>query len=325
MLEKVLRGIPVKELRRRARKHKDKKFEAIYRLAAFGRSSELFLWLIGGLSAGGLVLMAVDTARWLGLAVVLIIVWLVWMSKPLDRSSGWLFKSASLLAPLITPFISFLQPILSHLTRRKSHRNDARIYEKEDLLEFLKIQARQVDNRIVDKDLKTAASSLSFGDKTVGSIMIPRREIKWVMTSDPIGPMVMDELHKTGHTRFPVVKEIIKSGNPEIVGVLYLKDLLDHLEDKGRIRDIMYPGINFINESQNLHEALDGFLKSGQYLLIVVNNFEEIVGMIILEDVLEQIFGEKIANEFEHYDDIRSVASQDAQQTDSKPDKPGVE
>ena len=219
--------------------------------------------------------------------------------------------------------VGFLQPVLGRLTawldRLAPTSVPTKIYEKEDLEEFLKNQARVSENRISAEELTTVRGALSLSDKTVGEVMLPKRKIKWVAASDPIGPMVMDELHKTGQSRFPVVKEITKNAQPEVVGSLYLRDLLDHLENKGRIRDIMHQGTSYANESQDLRSALDGFIKSGQLMLIVVNNFEEIVGVLVLEDVLSQIFGGKVTGEFDRYHDKRSVATaSDSQSTEAE-------
>lgn len=224
------------------------------------------------------------------------IIWLVSMIRPLQFSDGWLWKTAAWLASPFSAVVSALQPLLggpAHWLIRRAYQPGG-LYEKEDLLDIIKLQRRQIDNRISDGDLKSAIGALSFSDKTVSSVMVPRRQVKWVAANEVIGPLLMDELHKTGQTRFGVVKEASKSGNPQVVGTLYLKDLLENLEAKGRIRDIMHAGAHFINESQNLREALDGFLQAGQYLLIVTNNFEEVAGVISFEDVLEQILGEKI-------------------------------
>ncbi|HLG90887.1 MAG TPA: CBS domain-containing protein [Candidatus Saccharimonadales bacterium] len=317
LLDKTLRSLPAKELRRRARAQKDKRAAAVYKLAAFNRSAESFLRLVGVLSAAGLILVAAESNRWLGLVTAVVAFWLVWRGHSPRIVGGWRLSLAALAAPLFTAFVSFLQPFLGRLTdwfRRISPLYPPTgLYEKEDLLEFLKIQARQPDNRIHGSDLKAARGALSLSDRTIGDVMLPRRQIKWVAAGDPIGPMVMDELHKSGQARFPVVKEVTKAASPEIVGALYLKDLLEHLEDKGRIRDIMHPGASYINESQSLRSALDGFLKSGQLLLVVVNNFEEVVGVVTLEDIFEKIFGDKIGDEFDRYHDIRSVSGHNGQ------------
>ena len=315
LLNRALRSLPANELRRRARAHKDRRAAAIYKLAAFDRSADFFLRLIGTLSGAGLISVTVYAAWWAGLIVGIVVSGLLWTGRGQPLINTWSFNLAALAAPFATALVAFLQPILGRISdwlkRLKPLYPSTGIYEKEDLLDFLKIQARQPDSRISENELKTARGALALSDKTVGRVMLPRRKIKWVAAGDSIGPMVMDELHKSGQTRFPVAKEITKAANLEVVGVLYLRDLLEHLEDKGKIRDIMHPGVNYINESHNLRAAFDGFLKSGQFLLVAVNNFEELVGVITLEDVLRQVFGDKISDEFDRYHDIRSVASRD--------------
>ena len=47
--------------------------------------------------------------------------------------------------------------------------------------------------------------SLSFDNEKVSSVMTPRNEIKTIKKSEILGPLVLDDLHKTGHSRFPVI------------------------------------------------------------------------------------------------------------------------
>ena len=84
----------------------------------------------------------------------------------------------------------------------------------------------------------------------------------------------------------------------------------------------------FINEDSNLRQALSAFLKTHHHLLIVVNSFEEMVGVLSLEDVLEQILGKQIVDEFDSYDNLRAVASiaaqkDQAQHNEVKPEQTG--
>ena len=309
VLSGALRSIPVKELRRRARK--DKGAAALYKLAAYKQSAEIFLRSVGAASAAGLVLITVDSSWQLGLITTIAAVWLAWAASRARKAAGWRLRTAVMAAPAFAAAVGILQPVLARLAgfSKSSAQASAPIYEKEDLLELLKSQVRQPHNRLAEDDIRVAAAALKAGDKLVRDIMVPRRHIKLVAADESIGPMVMDELHQTGQNRFPVVKEVTKAANPDIVGSLYIYDLLDRLEAKGRVRDIMQPGANYINEEQDLRGALDGFLKSGHLLLVVVNNFEEIVGVVTLENVLEQIFGSTARGGPDRYDDIRAAAA----------------
>lgn len=320
LLDKTYRAVPAKELRRRARGGADKNAQAVYKMAAYGPTLELFLWLLGAASAASLLIILEKSAWWSVLLVFLAASWFMWLGQPLKKYGSWAWKAAGLAAPLVSGLLSYLQPALGRLGRRRADklRVHTDVYEKEDLLELLDKQARQTDNRLSDTELNIAKAALTFGDKTVSSIMTPRGKVKWVAASEVIGPTLMDELHKTGFSRFPVVKEVVKSGNPEVVGTLYIKDLLENLEQRGHIRDLMRPKAHFINESDTLRQALDAFMKSGHHLLIAVNNFEEVVGMLAIENVIEQILGEKLADDFDQYDSLLAVAGHDPQQMQEK-------
>jgi CBS domain containing-hemolysin-like protein len=65
----------------------------------------------------------------------------------------------------------------------------------------------------------------------------------------------------------------------------------------------------YIHEEQTLLEALQAVLKTKHHLFIVVNSFEEYVGILTIEGVLEQIVGLPILDEFDRYEDMRAVAA----------------
>jgi CBS domain containing-hemolysin-like protein len=71
----------------------------------------------------------------------------------------------------------------------------------------------------------------------------------------------------------------------------------------------MSKDVYFVHEDLALQHVLEAFLKTKHHLFIVVNSFEEYVGVITIEDLLEQIIGAKIVDEFDQYDDLRAVAS----------------
>lgn len=236
---------------------------------------------------------------------------------PAPRWDGWAGGIFATFSKYHTAFLSFINPLFSRLAKLfpKSSRLSLHtgLYEKKDLLELLSRQNKQLDNRISDEDLSIAAGAITFGDKPVRSVMTPRRQVKLVEAGESVGPLLMDELHKSGHSRFPVVKDSAKTANPEIVGTLHLRDIIGY-EGGGKVKDIARKDVHYINEDSNLRQALEAFLKTRHHLLIVVNNFEEFSGLLALEDVVEQIIGQPINDEFDKYDDLRAVAAKDAEQ-----------
>ena len=314
-LQKVYTHTSLKELKRRARAG-DEPYKTLYKAAAYGDSLHVMLWFfIGIFSVGFFIILARNTSIWLAALGSLGLFWLgfAWLPHTSVNSVG-LFL-ARWLTPPLGWLLAHAQPLLSRLTHFVNPRADSHtgMYEKEDIIELLKQQKKQTDNRISKEEIDIAINSLKFGEKLVREIMIPRRVVKTVNASEPVGPVLMDELHKNGHSRFPVYQD--KPDN--IVGTLYVKDLID-IKHGGQVKDIMKKDVYYVREDQPLGHALQAFLKTKHHLFIAVNNFEEMVGVITIEDVLEQVLGKPIMDEFDKYEDLRAVATFDAEKEEEK-------
>ncbi len=153
---------------------------------------------------------------------------------------------------------------------------------------------------------KLIFSTLHFGEKTVEQIMTPRGVIDAINKEQVVGPLLLDELHKTGHSRFPVMDGDID----HIIGVLHIRNLLT-LSDKTshRAETAMEKKVYFINQNQKLEKALAAFIKTRHHLFVVVNDYRETAGLVTVEDVMEALLGRKILDEFDVVDDLRALAA----------------
>lgn len=147
--------------------------------------------------------------------------------------------------------------------------------------------------------------SLSFGTQEVRSVMTPSSVIDTIAHSEFLGPLTLDELHKKGHSRLPVIKGDLD----HVVGILHLQSLLA-LDSKKSVtaEKAMEARVFYIREDQTLQHALAAFLRTHHHLFIVVNEFRETVGLLTLEDVIEALLGRKIVDEFDSHEDLRAVA-----------------
>ncbi len=153
---------------------------------------------------------------------------------------------------------------------------------------------------------KTLASMLHFEGKLVCDYMTPRSVMEAIGANELLGPLVLDGLHKTGHSHFPVFEGDID----HIVGMLHIHSLLSLANKKSHIvKDVMEPKVLYIHEEQTLAQALAACIKHRRHLLVVINEFRETVGVITIEDAVEQLIGRKIVDEFEAHDDLRAVAA----------------
>ena len=152
---------------------------------------------------------------------------------------------------------------------------------------------------------KLILHSLKFNDRTVSEVMIPKSMIDSVDKKELLGPLVLDDLHKTGHSRFPVIDKDID----HVVGILHIQDLLTISAKRSEtVEKTMMPRVFYIREDQTLQHALSAFLRTHHHLFVVVNEYRETVGLISLEDVIEALLGRKIVDEFDAHDDLRAVA-----------------
>lgn len=311
-LQRTYNDIPAKELKRRARDG-DELAKLLYRAAGYGHSLRAFLWfLIIATSGGFFLLLNRNAPAWFALAGSAALIWaaMVWLPAGRVTALGEWFAARA--APLLAWLLNYLHPTIDRITvfirRHRPLRFHTGLYEKDDLIELLEQQQVQADNRIERAELDLALATLTVGDKLVRGYLVPRRIVKMVSTEDTIGPVLMDELHKSGHSRFPVYE----GEQDNIVGTLYMKDLVK-AKQGGTVGKIMRDEVYYIHEEQSLVEALQAVLKTRHHLFIVVNDFEEYVGILTMEDVLEQIIGKPIVDEFDQYDDLRAVAAKTAQ------------
>jgi CBS domain containing-hemolysin-like protein len=127
-----------------------------------------------------------------------------------------------------------------------------------------------------------------FTDTPVRQIMVPRGRIVGIEAS-----MSIDEIHEQfvneAYSRMPVYKDSIDN----IIGVIYAKDLirLKLTENKFVIKEIIRPAY-FIHEEQKINEVLRKMQKGKVHLAIVLDEFSGTAGLITLEDIIEEIFGE---------------------------------
>lgn len=136
--------------------------------------------------------------------------------------------------------------------------------------------------------------------------MTPRAVVDTVNKKDLLGPLTLDTLYKTGHSRLPVMDGDID----HIVGVLHIQDLLKvSVDNTPTAEQAMEQRVYYIREDHTLDRALAAFLRTHHHLFVVINAYRETVGVMTLEDVMEALLGHKIIDEFDAHDNLRAVAA----------------
>ncbi len=193
-----------------------------------------------------------------------------------------------------------IHPILRFLHADSSFTPGQFVYSKEELLARL-----QTTHGIFTKhELLLIDHGLQFGSALVKDVMTPRTMIDAAKAGDTLGPVTLNRLHNSGHSRFPVFSGDID----HVVGMLYLHDLVPLKKNIHKVEDAMHEEVFYVREDQDLEHALAAFLKTHHHLFVVVNEYRETVGLLSLEDVIESLLGRKIVDEFDKHHDLRTVA-----------------
>ncbi len=298
--------LPPAELRRQATE-KQLLAQVLWRAVAFGGSLQLLLWSVVGLGGAiGVVMFTQVAPTFLGVVAVALLLWLslVWIPRTRLTSIG--ARLAVWFTPSIVWLLSTLRPLLNPLVaiaRRFPLAPHTGLYEKEDLLRVVEQQHEQSDNRISPDTLSLAHRALQFDDYRIADVLVPRSRVKSLAVKEPIGPILMDELHALGHTRFPVYQD----DKNVITGTLYLRDIVDG-KQSGTVKNYADTHVFYIHESDSLAEALRAFRHAKQQMLVVVNSFEEYVGIVTISDVLQKLI-ELDGESFEQHDDKHAVAA----------------
>jgi CBS domain-containing protein len=133
---------------------------------------------------------------------------------------------------------------------------------------------------------------LDWHTTLVGDVMTPRESIETIKASELLGPLVLNDLHQTGHTVFPVTKQ----GIDHIIGVL---DIAEHLRvDKVRssqtAEQVMIPETFSVLEDAPLPVALQLLLSTRHPFLVVTDDDGKTVGLVTQRDVLGALLGDNI-------------------------------
>ncbi|NPA46503.1 MAG: gliding motility-associated protein GldE [Chlorobi bacterium] len=189
-------------------------------------------------------------------------------------------------------FMVFTYPMV-YLTRRVQkylHDEDQHFSHEElsHVLEMAKPESSTGEQRIL-------SGILNFGQTEAKQIMKPRVDIFALDINEPFQE-VIEKISRHGFSRIPVYKGDLD----HIRGILFAKDLLPHLNKK----DFNWPSLLrkpfFVPENIKLDDLLKAFQRRHTHLGIVVDEYGGTSGLVTLEDVIEEVLGQEIQDEYDH-------------------------
>jgi len=192
---------------------------------------------------------------------------------------------------ILTPFSLPLITLTKFIEKKLGNKNSN--FSVETLSQALELTSEGATTKDEQKILE---GIVNFGNTETVQIMKPRIDI-FALSDDEEYEVVLDKILKNGYSRNPVYNDSIDN----IVGVLYAKDLLAHLNKKNFKWQNLLREAYFVPENKKLDDLLDDFRARKNHLAIVVDEYGGTSGLVTLEDVIEEIVGD-INDEFDDDD-----------------------
>ena len=193
-----------------------------------------------------------------------------------------------ILYPITISFYSIVNLLMQilNINSLKSNGLESQIESEEELRGAIDLHG---DNSKVKQEKEMLKSILDLDDVSVDSIMIPRKNIFSLPITITYEELII-RIQNSPHSRVPIWEKNAEN----IIGVFYVRKLIGHVQSKNTTFNIMdycnKPW--FIPESSSLAYQLTEFKKRKEHFAIVVDEYGEFLGIVTLEDILEEIVGD---------------------------------
>lgn len=208
------------------------------------------------------------------------------------NSLGFAKTAAGLIAAATVIFrpVSWVLLSISNVIESRIERKGYNL-SVDDLHQALELTTKE---DTTDEEKGILKGIVNFGTLTVKQVMRSRVEITALDIETDFHEL-MDKINKSNYSRIPIYSETIDN----IEGILYIKDLLAHIDTEGNFKwqELLRPGF-FIPENKKVDSLFRDFQEKRVHMAIVVDEYGGTSGLITMEDVIEEIVGE-INDEFD--------------------------
>jgi putative hemolysin len=242
----------------------------------------------------------------IGIAATSILIWFAGVVIPVAIARHAAEATVAAYSGLIRASYILARPILAlsnitdNIVRRLAGRSDLdqKTELQEELLHVVEEASQEGEFDRFERDMIRAV--VRFRDSSVAQIMTPRTQIDALPVTANLGQVVAF-IRKGGRSRLPVYDGVLD----KTLGIFYIKDLMKWLAgDRGRgggggfdLRNLIRPAV-FVPESKTVRDLLEEMLQKRVHIAIVADEFGGTAGLVTLEDIFEEIFGD-IQDEYE--------------------------
>ena len=230
---------------------------------------------------------------WLGFLIVtvvlIILILLLGDIMPKIYFSQHALRFCRVVSPMLIGLEKLFWPLASMLVRTRAlatkvAHKESRSISVDELEQALEL----TDKKDIAEEQNMLEGIIRFGGEMAKEIMTPRMDIVDLDMKTPY-PEVLKCIVESNYSRIPVYAD----SRDNIKGILYIKDLLPHLNKPSGFRwqSLIRPPY-FVPETKKIDDLLSDFQKNKVHIAIVVDEFGGTSGIVTMEDIIEEIVGE---------------------------------
>lgn len=223
--------------------------------------------------------------------------------------SRYALKYGSKLVWLIQMFTYILYPIckpISFALDKVLGKELPTVWDKSELKEIIKDHEDMSESDVDADEERIVLGALTYSEKKVSDIMTPSSVVFHLNETDIIDKVLIDGINQHGFSRIPIFEE-----GGTISNILNVKTLLGVELNKFQIKDIKNLGtVVYIEDNAKLDDVFDIIIHNKTQIMVVYDEFGVFLGIVTLEDIIEEILNIEIMDETDIHRDMRILAKQ---------------
>jgi len=167
------------------------------------------------------------------------------------------------------------------------------IYSKHELMKIIEEHEDAHESDLDADEERIIRGALTFSDTAIEDIMTSREDVYALDASRKLSKETLEEIREWGFSRVPVYRGDLNA----VIGILYTADLIGFDAYDKTVADMTLREVHAVHASEQLDNVLRRLIRSNRHLRIVRDDNERTVGVVTLEDILEEVIRTEINDE----------------------------
>lgn len=306
-LKKSYHRLPSRELRYQASRG-DEMSKKLHRVAAYESSLVAFLWTVILLSTSGGFVILGSKHSLISLLIFIVWLWVIFIHLPKSKPGYINNLCIKYLTGPLAWLLNYLHPLIKALSTfskdASSEESLSKIFDRKDILNLLEKLKDKPEVRVEPQDLEIAQKTLNLTDLKVRDIAVAWSKVKKISADEAIGPVLLDEIHKSQQQFIPVKDP---SATKNIIGFMDMGRL--DINATGKVSFYMDKTVYYLNEEDSLMEALRAFATTNYPALLVIDDHSRNVGLLELSGLIDQMLSIAEEKDVNFYTSSEAVAT----------------